>query len=80
MEKEELIYNLIFSDENEYVINIADYIEPIFRYKYDRFIKEIKSILRASKVKIENEKLSIESVNQIIWIIKTKKVNQDVEI
>lgn len=80
MNKEELIYNLIFSSEDKYSINIADYIEPLYRYKYDRFIKEIKIILSMSKVQIEKEVLNINSVNQIIWVIKTKKVSQDVEI
>lgn len=80
MNKEELIYNLIFSNEDKYSINIADYIEPLYRYKYDRFIKEIKIILSMSKVQIEKEVLNINSVNQIIWVIKTKKVSQDVEI
>ena len=80
MNKEELIYNLIFSNEDKYSINIADYIDPLYRYKYDRFIKEIKIILSMSKVQIEKEVLNINSVNQIIWVIKTKKVSQDVEI
>lgn len=80
MNKEELIYDLIFSNEDKYSINIADYIEPLYRYKYDRFIKEIKIILSMSKVQIEKEVLNINSVNQIIWVIKTKKVSQDVEI
>jgi len=78
--KDELIYNLIFSEDGIYHINIADYIEPLYRYKYDRFIKEIKKILELSKVEIERESLNIDSISQIIWVIKTRKKQQDVEI
>lgn len=80
MNKDELIYNLIFSNENVYNINIADYIDPLYRYKYDRFIKEIKNILILSNVEIEKEILNIDSTSKIMWVIKTRKKNQDVEI
>jgi hypothetical protein len=41
--REDLIYDLIFSEKLDFYINISDYIENI--YKYETFIKEIKDIL-----------------------------------
>ncbi len=69
-DKEKLIYDLIFSENTEYRIDIADYIENI--YKYDRFIKEIKSILKKSKVSVVKEKIDLESKNAI-WNLKVKR-------
>ncbi len=80
MSKDELIYQLIFSNLDEHEINIAEYLEDRFIYKYDRFMKEIKGILKDSKVQITRETLHIESTTQVIWKIKTIKLNQDVEI
>jgi len=45
--KDELVYDLIFSDKNEFVIDVGEYISDI--YKYDEFIDEIKQILQKSK-------------------------------
>ena len=69
-DKEKLIYDLIFSENTEYRIDIADYIENI--YKYDRFINEIKSILKKSKVSVVKEKIDLESKNAI-WNLKVKR-------
>jgi hypothetical protein len=69
-DKEELIVSLIFGEQTEYSINISEYIQEL--YKYDRFIDEIKSILKKSKVNIINENLELDS-NGPIWIIKVKK-------
>ena len=80
MSKNELIYDLIFSNLDNHEINIAEYLDSRFIYKYDRFINEIKSILSESKVIITKEQLRIESITQIIWKIKTIKLNQDVDI
>jgi len=68
--KEDLIYDLIFSDTIEYKIDISEYIEDV--YKYDRFIEEIKSILKKSKVNITRESLELDK-NGPIWTIKVKK-------
>lgn len=68
--REDLIYDLIFSEVNEYKINISDYIEDI--YKYDRFIDDIKSVLKKSKVSIIKEKIDLEETN-VIWNLKVKK-------
>lgn len=69
-DKEKLIYDLIFSENTEYRIDIADYIENI--YKYDRFINEMKSILKKSKVSVVKEKIDLESKNAI-WNLKVKR-------
>ena len=80
MKKEDLIYQLIFSNSDAHEINIAEYVDNRVIYKYDRFIKEIKHILSESKVRIERECLLINSTTQILWKIKTVKLNQNVEI
>ena len=45
--KEDLIYDLIFSEQLDYVIDVGEYITDI--YKYDEFVDEIKQILKKSK-------------------------------
>lgn len=70
LKKEDLIYDLIFSEYNEYEINIAEYIKDI--YQYDIFIDEIKLVLKKSRVMIVKEKVSVDS-NEIIWKLKVKK-------
>jgi hypothetical protein len=68
--RDELIYDLIFSDTLEYEIHIEEYINDI--YKYDRFIDETKEILRKSKVDILKEKISVETTS-VVWKIKVSK-------
>jgi len=68
--KEELIYDLIFSEKTEFKINIAEYIESI--YKYDKFIEEIKEVLKKSKVSIVREKIDLDS-KSAVWNLKVKK-------
>ena len=68
--KEDLIYDLIFSENLDYNINISEYIEDI--YKYDRFIEDIKGVLRKSKVSVIKEKIDLETEN-VIWNLKVKK-------
>lgn len=80
MSKSDLVYTLIFSNQDSHVINIANYIDSKVIYKYDRFIKEIKSILLESKVEIVKEILFVNSTTEILWKIKTKKLKQNVEI
>lgn len=69
-EKEDLIYDLIFGKNEDYEINLSDYLEEL--YKYDRLINEIKSILKKSKVPIIQEKLEL-SEKGPIWKLKVKK-------
>lgn len=69
-EKEKLLLDLIFSDKSDFTINISNYIEEL--YKYDRFIDEVKSILKKSKVKIIKESFELDK-NGPIWSIKVKK-------
>ena len=68
--KDELIYDLIFSTDQDYSINIAEYVEDI--YKYDKFVDDIKQVLRKSKVSIVKENVLIET-NHVIWELKVKK-------
>ncbi len=68
--RDELIYDLIFSDTLEYEIHIEEYISDI--YKYDRFIDDTKDILKKSKVGILKEKITVET-DSVIWKIKVSK-------
>lgn len=68
--KDRLIYQLIFSDETDFSINISEYIKDI--YKYDKFVDEIKKVLKKSKVSITKEKINLET-NSVIWEIKVKR-------
>lgn len=68
--KEELIYDLIFSDNIDYKIDISEYLEDV--YKYDRFIEEIKSVLKKSKVSIVKEKVDLDT-KSAIWNLKVKR-------
>jgi hypothetical protein len=69
-DKEKLIYDLIFSDNIEYKIDISEYIADV--YKYDRFIDEIKSVLKKSKVSIVKEKVDLDT-KSAIWNLKVKR-------
>jgi len=68
--RDDLIYDLIFSDEVEFDINISEYIENI--YKYESFIKEIKEVLKKSKVSIVKEGVDLNPTTAI-WILKVKR-------
>lgn len=68
--KDELIYDLIFSDKCEFKIDISDYISDI--YKYGEFVEEIKDILKKSKVKISSNSVNLGS-KTVIWELKVKK-------
>ena len=67
---DDLIYDLIFSEETKYKLDISDYIVDI--YKYDKFIDNIKDVLKKSKVSIIKDKVIVDS-NSVIWEIKVKK-------
>lgn len=69
-DKDPLIYDLIFSNEDFFIIDIADYINDI--YKYEDFINEIRKILKKSKVKIASSNTIIDS-KTVIWELKVVK-------
>lgn len=68
--KEELIYDLIFSEKEEFIIDFSDFMKDI--YRYEDFISDIKKILKKSKVSVVKEKIDLKS-STIIWEIKVKK-------
>jgi hypothetical protein len=68
--KDDLIYDLIFSETINYEIDIADYIEDI--YKYDDFVIDIKKVLKKSKVRIVKSDVLID-VKTAIWKLKVIK-------
>lgn len=68
--KDDLIYELIFTDQLEYKIDISKYIDDI--YQYDDFISDIKLILKKSKVKIVKSEISLDS-KTAIWNLKVRK-------
>jgi hypothetical protein len=68
--REDLIYDLLFSEREDFKVEVSGFIEDI--YKYDRFIDDMKKILKKSKVNIEREKVSINQ-NSVIWEIKVKR-------
>jgi len=69
--KDDLIYDLIFSEKEKYLIDISDYIEDI--YKYGDFILEIKSVLKKSKVKIIKSEVKTDP-KTVIWELKVSKI------
>jgi hypothetical protein len=69
--KDDLIYDLIFSEKEKYLIDISDYIEDI--YKYGDFILEIKSVLKKSKVKIIKSEVKTDP-KTAIWELKVSKI------
>ncbi len=69
-DRDNLIYDLIFSEKSDFDINISEYIDNI--YKYETFIKEIKDILKKSKVSIIKENVEL-SPATAIWTLKVKK-------
>jgi hypothetical protein len=68
--KDDLIYDLIFSEGEDFVINVGEYITDI--YKYDDFIDEMKQILRKSKVSIITSSVEVDSKG-VIWKLKVRK-------
>jgi len=69
-DKEELIYDLIFSENLDFKLDIADYVDDI--YQYDDFVEEIKIILKKSKVKVVKSVVNVDS-KTAIWQLKVKK-------
>lgn len=69
-QKDDLIYDLIFSESMDFIIDIGDYITDI--YKYDEFVDEIKEILRKSKVSIITNSIDVNS-KTVTWKLKVRK-------
>jgi len=67
---DDLIYELIFSEGKEFNIIVSDYITDI--YAYDKFIRQIKAILKKSKVLIIKESVEV-SMDYVKWNLKVKK-------
>lgn len=71
MKKEDdLIYNLIFSDQEAFSIDISDYTKDI--YQYVEFVSMIKKVLKKSKVKVLKSGITMDS-KTVIWELKVKK-------
>ena len=70
MKQDALIYELIFSDKSDYIVIVSDYIDDI--YKYDKFIKKIKAVLKKSNILIIKESVEV-SMNEVKWVLKVKK-------
>jgi hypothetical protein len=68
--KDDLVYDLIFSDSENFVIDISQYIKDI--YQYDEFIDEIKQILQKSKVTVVTQSVDVDSIT-VTWKLKVKK-------
>ena len=69
-QKDSLIYDLIFSEGEDFVINVGEYIADI--YKYDEFIDDIKEILRRSKVSLITNSVEVDSKG-VLWKLKVRK-------
>ena len=69
-QKDDLIYDLIFSESMDFTIDIGEYITDI--YKYDEFVDEIKEILRKSKVSILKNSIDVDS-KTVTWKLKVRK-------
>ena len=67
---DDLIYDLIFSDETYYLIDISNYIKDIYQYK--SFITDLREVLKKSKVKIIRSNVKLDS-KTVIWELKVKK-------
>ena len=67
---DDLIYDLIFSDETNYFIDISEYIKDI--YQYENFINELRKVLKKSKVIIVRSDVKLDS-KTVIWELKVKK-------
>jgi hypothetical protein len=68
--KSQLIYDLIFSDQQEFIIDISEYVDNI--YKYEEFIIEIKKILKKSKVIIKDSYINTD-IKTVTWELKVSK-------
>ncbi len=69
-DKKDLIFDLIFSSENHFLIDLGEYVDNI--YLYDDFVEEIKIILKKSKVTVAKSTIKVDS-KTAIWELKVKK-------
>lgn len=69
-EKEKLIFELIFGDESNFMIDIGLFVDDI--YHYDDFVTEIRNILRRSKVMVVKSGIKVDS-KTATWELKVKK-------
>lgn len=70
VDEDSLLYDLIFSEKNSYVIDISEYIDDI--YRYEEFVSSVKKALKKSKVSIAKSSLFVDS-KTVIWELKVKK-------
>ena len=68
--KDDLIYDLIFSSENHFDINLGEYVDDI--YQYDDFVESIKFIIKKSGVTIVKSTIKVDS-KTAYWELKVKK-------
>ncbi len=68
--KDELIFDLIFSEKSEFKIDLGDYVDDI--YQYEDFVYEIRDVLRRAKVTIAKSSIKIDS-STARWEMKIKK-------
>jgi len=68
--KDDLLYDLIFSEKKEFLIDVGEYIKDL--YKYDEFIDEVKIILNKSKDNIVNNSIDVNS-KTVLWKLKVKR-------
>ncbi len=68
--EDDLIYDLIFSEKENFKIDISEYLSDI--YQYEDFIERIKKILKKSKVKVIISE-TLMSSKTVIWELKVKK-------
>jgi hypothetical protein len=65
-----LVYELIFSESEYFEIIVSEYIVDI--YTYDRFITQIKVILKKSEVSIIKETVEV-LTDKVKWKLKVKR-------
>jgi hypothetical protein len=68
--KDDLIYDLIFTEKIDFKIDISNYIKDI--YQYDEFVDEIKFVLKKSKVKVLKSDIKLDS-KTAVWHLKVNK-------
>jgi len=68
--KEELIYDLVFSEECHYILDLSKYVDNIYEYEY--LMDEIKIVLKKSKITIVKSTVKVDS-KTAIWELKLRK-------
>jgi dihydroneopterin aldolase len=68
--KDDLIFDLIFSENSVYNIDISDYVSDI--YKYEEFVTDIRKVLKKSKVSIIKSSVVLDS-KTATWELKVRK-------